>query len=188
MDCFFFYRNYASIGFFTTYLAMENFISFSYGRRSFAFGERAFVVRMIVKSLMAHRVLYDCEDWPRAWANNATRIDLDVDFLFGRHGLLTSSAHPPQDARRVAQSCSPLITREYFLISVFSLAPSLRPSSATNAPYRQRSRKYHYSYARGLLLRARNFNKLKCLSQQDEICVGRAFCFIYFLIFSSFLF
>lgn len=115
-----------------------------------------------------------------------SRIDSDVDFLFGRHGLLTSSAHPPQDARRVARSCSPLITREYFLISVFSLAPSLRPSSATNAPYRQRNRKYHYSYARGLLLRARNFNKLKCLSQQDEICVGRVFYFIYSLIFSLF--
>lgn len=83
-------------------------------------------------------------------------------------------------ARRVAQSCLPLITREYFLISAFSLAPSLRPRARLykNALYRQRNRKYHYSYARGLLLRARNFNKLKYLSH----------CKIRFVLVESFTF
>lgn len=134
---------------------------------------------------MAHRVLYDCEDRPRAWANNADAYWLGRWFSLWQTRSI--DIQRTSAARRVAQSCSPLITREYFLISVFSLAPSLRPSSATNAPYRQRSRKYHYSYARGLLLRARNFNKLKCLSARWDLCRS-SILFYLFLNFSLFSF
>lgn len=150
--------------------------------------EYAFVARMIVKSLMARHVLYDCGDRPCTWANNAgTGLDSGVDFLFGRYGLLISTSHPPH---RVVQSCSSLITREYFLISAFSPAPSPRPGSATNALYRQRNRKCHYSYARGLLLRARNFNKLKYFKiYVDQVLYFTILLFRGFLyfIFYSFL-